>query len=70
MTSRSAEPKYGYCPQCFRPVHNRGAHAEACPGPMVLAGFQCERCLRVYETGPSFCSCGGMVNSFYKREPA
>ena len=27
------EPRYGYCPECHQPIHNRGAHAEACPGP-------------------------------------
>lgn len=25
-------PKYGYCPDCKEPIHNRGAHAEACTG--------------------------------------
>lgn len=28
------EPKYGYCVDCGEAVHNRGAHAEACRGPM------------------------------------
>lgn len=27
------EPKYGFCPDCSQPIHNRGAHAEACSGP-------------------------------------
>lgn len=26
------EPKFGYCPDCGDRIHNRGAHAEACPG--------------------------------------
>ena len=30
------EPKYGFCPDCQRPIHNRGAHAEACDGKPIL----------------------------------
>ncbi len=30
------EPKYGFCPDCQRPIHNRGAHAEACDGQPIL----------------------------------
>ena len=29
------EPKYGYCGACGEPVHNKGAHAEACTGTTV-----------------------------------
>jgi hypothetical protein len=28
----SIAPKYGYCSACGLPIHNRGAHAEACIG--------------------------------------
>jgi hypothetical protein len=26
------EPTYGYCPDCQRPIWNKGAHAEECDG--------------------------------------
>ena len=28
-------PTYGYCPDCQRPIWNKGAHAEACDGQPI-----------------------------------
>lgn len=58
------EPKHGYCPLCREPVHNKGAHAEACRGVdpregRVFSGeYQCRRCLGTSRHG-GICWCGG-----------
>lgn len=36
MNASWLEPKHGYCPDCREPIHNVGAHAEACTGPRPL----------------------------------
>jgi hypothetical protein len=40
LPPRLQPPKYGYCPDCSQPIHNRGAHAEACTG--IHAARRCE----------------------------
>ena len=47
------------CPVCHQQILNEGAHAEACPGPMVFAGWQCSRCLATVWHGELYCACGG-----------
>jgi hypothetical protein len=54
------EPKYGFCPDCGEPVHNRGAHAEACPGRLEFAGYyRCSCCHQEGRRQGHFCPCGG-----------
>ena len=47
------------CPDCHQQILNEGAHYEACPGPMVFAGYQCDRCLATTKRGELHCPCGG-----------
>lgn len=46
MAVAAREPKYGYCPDCGTAIHNRGAHAEACPGIVRAQAAKREKILR------------------------